>query len=201
MIASVEEAYPTVAGLMTLGSSPRSWIPSFYIQFLRISGTAFGDPVSDEQEIDGNFETMLRRLDEKLKAHLTVSVDFTSGTTTEVRKFGYPLSALQQLVRNAIMHRSYEGTHAPVRVYWFDDHIEISNPGGPFGAVTVENFGRPGINDYRNPMIASVLKVLGFVQRFGFGIAEARRSLEANGNPPLEFEVHPANVLAIVRAA
>ncbi|QDC36039.1 ATP-binding protein [Sphingobium fuliginis] len=201
MIASVEEVYPTVAGLMTLGSSPRTWIPAFYIQFLRINGTAYGDPVSDEQEIDGNLETMLRRLDEKLKAHLSVSVDFTSGTTTEVRKSAYPLSALQQLVRNAIMHRSYEGTNAPVRVYWFNDRIEISNPGGPFGSVTVENFGRPGINDYRNPLIASVLKMLGFVQRFGFGIAETRRSLEANGNPPVEFEVQPANVLAIVRAA
>lgn len=201
MIASVEEAYPTVAGLMALGSSPRTWIPAFYIQFLRISGTAYGDPVSDEQEIDGNLETMLRRLDEKLKAHLTVSVDFTSGTTTEVRQSAYPLSALQQLVRNAIMHRSYEGTNAPVRVYWFDDRIEISNPGGPFGSVTIENFGQPGINDYRNPLIATVLKTLGFVQRFGFGIAETRRSLEANGNPPVEFDVQPANVLAIVRAA
>jgi ATP-dependent DNA helicase RecG len=99
------------------------------------------------------------------------------------------------------MHRSYEGTHAPVRVYWFNDRIEISNPGGPFGAVTIENFGRPGVNDYRNPVIASVLKVLGFVQRFGFGIAEAKRALEANGNPPVEFDVQPGSVLAIVRAA
>ena len=99
------------------------------------------------------------------------------------------------------MHRSYEGTNAPVRVYWFNDRIEISNPGGPFGSVTIENFGQPGINDYRNPMIASMLKILGFVQRFGFGIAETRRALNENGNPPVEFEVHPANVLAIVRAA
>ncbi|MGL4440228.1 MAG: ATP-binding protein [Bosea sp. (in: a-proteobacteria)] len=200
MIASVEEPSPTVVGLMTLGSSPRTWIPSFYIQFLRINGREIGDPVTDEQEIDGNLDTMLRRLDEKLKAHLSVSVDFTSGTTIELRAFAYPLSALQQLVRNAIMHRSYDGTNAPVRVYWFNDRIEIGNPGGPYGAVTVENFGRPGISDYRNPIIASVLKVLGFVQRFGFGIAEAKRSLAKNGNPPLEFEVQPTNVLAIVRA-
>jgi ATP-dependent DNA helicase RecG len=30
----------------------------------------------------------------------------------------------------AVMHRAYEATHAPVRVYWYDDRIEISNPGG-----------------------------------------------------------------------
>ena len=147
MIASVDNPTPTVVGLLTLGSSPRTWVPSAYIQYLRIRGTAWGDPVVDEAEIDGNLDTMLRRLDEKLKATLAVAVDFTSGTTTELRSTPYPLSALQQLARNAVMHRSYEGTNAPVRIYWFDDRIEISNPGGPYGAVTQENFGKPGVSD------------------------------------------------------
>lgn len=199
MIASVEDPMPTVVGLLTLGKSPRTWVPSAYIQFLRIRGTQWGDPVADEAEIDGNLDTMLRRLDEKLKATLTVAVDFTSGTTTEIRATPYPLSALQQLARNAVMHRTYEGTNAPVRIYWFDDRIEISNPGGPYGSVTQENFGRPGASDYRNPVLAGVLKNMGFVQRFGFGIAEARRAMAANGNPPPEFQVEQTNVLAILR--
>ena len=156
MIASVDDPTPTVVGLLTLGKSPRTWVPSAYIQFLRIRGTQWGDPVADEAEIDGNLDTLLRRLDEKLKATLVVAVDFTSGSTTEVRAMPYPLSALQQLARNAVMHRTYEGTNAPVRIYWFDDRIEISNPGGPYGAVTQENFGRPGASDYRNPILAGV---------------------------------------------
>lgn len=198
MIASVDDPTPTVVGLLTLGKSPRTWVPSAYIQFLRIRGTEWGDPVADEAEIDGNLDTMLRRLDEKLKATLAVSVDFTSGTTTEVRSIPYPLSALQQLARNAVMHRRYEGTNAPVRIYWFDDRIEISNPGGPYGAVTQANFGRPGVSDYRNPVLAGVLKTMGYVQRFGFGIAEARRAMAANGNPPPEFQVEPTHVLAVL---
>jgi ATP-dependent DNA helicase RecG len=199
MIASVDDPTPTVTGILTLGKSPRSWVPCAYIQFLRIRGTQWGDPIADEQEIDGTLDLVLRRLDEKIKANLSVAVDFTSGSTTEIRSSPYPISALQQLTRNAVMHRTYEGTNAPVRVYWFDDRIEISNPGGPYGTVTPENFGRPGVSDYRNPSIASVLKTFGFVQRFGFGIAEARRALESNGNPPLVFEVEPAIVLATVR--
>lgn len=201
MIASVAEPTPTVVGLLTLGKSPRTWVPSAYIQFLRIRGTEWGDPVVDEAELDGSLDTMLRRLDEKLKANLVVSVDFTSGATTEVRATPYPLSALQQLTRNAVMHRTYEGTNAPVRLYWFDDRIEISNPGGPYGAVTAVNFGRPGASDYRNPVLASVLKNMGFVQRFGFGIAEARRAMGKNGNPPPEFLVEPTSVLAVLRLA
>jgi len=201
MIASVDDPTPTVVGLLALGKSPRTWVPSSYIQFLRIRGTQWGDPVADEAEIDGNLDTMLRRLDEKLKATLTVAVDFTSGTTTEVRATPYPLSALQQLARNAVMHRTYEGTNAPVRIYWFDDRIEISNPGGPYGAVTQENFGRPGASDYRNPVLAAVLKNMGFVQRFGFGIAEARRAMQANGNPMPEFQVELTNVLVTLKVA
>jgi ATP-dependent DNA helicase RecG len=201
MIASVDDPTPTVIGVLAIGKTPRTWVPCAYIQFLRIRGTQWGDPVVDEQEIDGTLDLVMRRLDEKIKATLAVSVDFTSGSTTELRSSPYPLSALQQLMRNAVMHRTYEGTNAPVRVYWFDDRIEITNPGGPYGTVTVENFGRPGISDYRNPSLAGVLKTMGFVQRFGFGIAEARRALKENGNPELEFQIEPTVVLATVRRA
>ncbi len=97
------------------------------------------------------------------------------------------------------MHRTYEGTNAPVRVYWFDNRIEIHNPGGPYGAVTAENFGQPGVTDYRNPHIAEAMKVLGFVQRFGVGIATAQAELRKNGNPPAEFQVQPSAILATVR--
>ena len=54
-----------------------------------------------------------------------------------------------------------------------NDRIEILSPGGPFGQVTVENFGQPGIVDYRNPNLAEAMRVLGLVQRFGVGIAIA----------------------------
>jgi ATP-dependent DNA helicase RecG len=200
MIASIDDRVPTVVGVLTVGKSPRTWVSCAYVQFLRIRGMSLGDPVADEQELDGTFDLVLRRLDEKMRATLTVSVDFTS-ETTEIRSTPYPLTALQQLTRNAVMHRTYEGTNAPVRVYWFDDRIEITNPGGPYGVVTIENFGRPGISDYRNPAVAGVLKTLGYVQRFGFGIAAARRALQANGNPDLEFQVEPTIVLAVIRKA
>lgn len=111
----------------------------------------------------------------------------------------YPAAAIEQIAYNAVLHRTYEGTNTPVRVYWFNDRIEITSPGGPYGSVTCENFGNPGITDYRNPNLASVLKTLGFVQSFGRGIATARKVMEQNGNPPPEFQVDPHNVLCILR--
>jgi ATP-dependent DNA helicase RecG len=198
MIASVDDPIPTVLGLLCIGTSPRTWISGSYIQFLRIRGTKLSDPVSDELEISGTISDILRRLDEKLSAHLTIGVDFTS-QDKEVRSSPYPLVAIQQLARNAVMHRTYEGTNAPVRVYWFDDRIEISNPGGPYGSITVQNFGQPGRADYRNPQLASAFKVLGYAQRFGAGILIAREALEKNGNPPLEFQIEQNFIAAIIR--
>jgi ATP-dependent DNA helicase RecG len=106
-----------------------------------------------------------------------------------VRRYLYPPAALQQLSRNAVMHRAYKSTNAPVRAYWFDDRIEIISPGGPFGEVTIANFGQPGIADYRNPHLAEAMRVLNLVQRFGVGIALAQAALRDNGNPPVRFEV------------
>ena len=94
------------------------------------------------------------------------------------------------------MHRTYEHTNSPIRVYWFTDRVEIHNPGGPFGIVTEADFGKPGLTDYRNPNLAEAIKNLGFAQRFGVGIATARRLLAENGNPPLEFETSPGYLLA-----
>jgi ATP-dependent DNA helicase RecG len=198
MVASVDDPTPTILGVLVLGVSPRDWLPGAYVQFLRIAGTQMTDPIQDEALIDGALGQVLRRIDEKIDSHNRSEVDIKS-SYREVRTAPYPRVALQQLIRNAIMHRTYENTNAPVRVYWFDDRIEITNPGGPFGAVTQENFGRPGITDYRNPNLADAMKVMGFVQRFGIGIQTARAELKRNGNPELEFHVEPTNVLATVR--
>src|SRR5207253_1965216 len=78
MIASVDAPIPTVLGLLVCGISPRTWLPGHYIQFLRIQGTQLSDPIVDEGMIDGTIGMMLRRLDEKLVAHLTTRVNFTS---------------------------------------------------------------------------------------------------------------------------
>jgi ATP-dependent DNA helicase RecG len=194
MVMSDVEPVPTVLGILVVGKSPADWVHGAFAQFLRLAGIDLTAPVSDEEVIHGTVADQIRRLEEKLAAHNQRGVRF-SDVDKEVRYESYPVEALRQLVRNALMHRSYEATHAPVRVYWFDDRIEIHNPGGPFGSVTSENFGQPGITDYRNPNLAEALRALGYVQRFGAGIAIARKALGKR----LHFEVQPGVVAAIIK--
>lgn len=188
----------TVLGVLVLANDPRQFVPGAYIQFLRIDGTELIDPIKDQKEISGPLPDLLRMLDETFQAHISVASDLTA-QPVEIRQPDYPIVALQQLARNAVMHRTYEGTNAPTRIYWFSDRVEIHNPGGPFGQVNRQNFGQPGITDYRNPHIAEAMKNLGYVQKFGAGISLARAQLQKNGNPPPEFVVEDTFMLVTIR--
>ena len=198
MIVAPDDTTPTILGLLSLGKSPQDFLPGAYVQFLRIDGEELADPVTDEEAIGGSLIDMLRVAEEKLKAHNTSAVDITSQPTHSISP-AYPMPAIQQILYNAVLHRNYEGTNTPVRIYWFNDRIEFHSPGGPFGSVTEENFGQPGVTDYRNPNIGDIMKTFGYIQAFGRGIAIARRELEKNGNPDLQITVNQHNVVCVLR--
>ncbi len=198
MIVSVDDPTPTVLGMLVLGKNPQDFFPGAYVQFVRYGGADLSSDVLDHSTIAGSLADQLRRLNEKLDSHNRVALDITSALI-ERRDLTYPLAAIRQLTSNAVMHRTYEATNAPVRVHWFNDRIEILSPGGPFGIVTRESFGQPGITDYRNPNLADAMKTLGFVQRFGVGIATARRLLTQAGHPDPEFLTGDNYLSATVR--
>jgi ATP-dependent DNA helicase RecG len=53
MIVTSDDPTPTVLGLLVLGINTLNFIPSAYIQFLRIAGIEPGDPIVDEQVVSG----------------------------------------------------------------------------------------------------------------------------------------------------
>jgi ATP-dependent DNA helicase RecG len=191
------EGRPTVLGLLVCGRDPRAWLPGALVQFVRYPGAEVGEWVQDQKEIGGPLAAMLRQIDEVIAANIERAADL-SGPIEQVRA-NYPAIALRELVRNAVIHRTYEGTAAPVMLTWYADRVEITSPGGPYGAVTAQTFGQPGLTDARNPALAAAAKAMGFVQRFGSGIPRARAALQRNGNPPPEFRVEPNFVHVTVR--
>jgi ATP-dependent DNA helicase RecG len=187
---------PTSVAILMLGKTPQDWFPGAEIAWRRIKGATLTDETADERVLSGPIPDQLRVIDEILNANIASSV--VMGAKTHTRKSDYPLSALQQLIRNAVMHRNYEGANSPVRVTMFSDRIEILSSGGPFGAVTPETFGTPGYTDYRNPTLSEALKGYGFVERFGQGLEIVREALQKNGNPAAEFKLEPPDAPAWV---
>lgn len=194
------DAVPNVAGLLLLGGEPTTWVKGAYLQFVRFDGLDLADPVVDRRELVGSIPRVIDQLDDLTRANLRVATQI-AGADREINRPDYPLDALQQLTRNALMHRTYETSNAPVQVYWFADRVEIHNPGGLYGRATRERFGQPGGNDYRNPTVAQGLHALGYVQRFGYGVPLARRACRSNGNPEPEFTIEGGSFGVIVRRA
>jgi len=192
------DGVPNNAAILILGRDPLRILPGAYIQFLRLDGERITDPIRDQKEVSGPLSQQIRRLEEILEANTSVRTSVRGGVREE-RYPDYPIVALQQICRNALVHRTYEGTNAPVRVYWFADRIEVLSPGGLYGSVTPENVLEGRVTDYRNPLVAEAAKVQGFVQRFGLGIPLAVEELKKNGNPPPDFHFEPANVLVTLR--
>ena len=200
MITPTEPVRATVAGCLALVEDATWHLPGAYVQWLLIGGTSLSDPKLDAFEARGHVTRVIQDVDSKLLGQHRTEVDYI-GVARERRFSPYPMAALQELVRNAIMHRRYGGNNAPVHVYWYEDRVEVLSPGGPYGVVSVDNFGQPGLASYRNPTLAEAMKVLGLVQRFGSGIGVARDLCAANGNPPIEFDVTREYVRATVRPA
>jgi ATP-dependent DNA helicase RecG len=200
MIVSPDDPTPTFVGILALGKDPRWFIPSSYIQFLRIAGTKLADPVTDEAMITGRLSRMVEIANDKLFAHNRTAVDVTSSMRHKFTS-DYSIPAIQQMLYNALMHRAYERTNAPVRIYWYDDRVELISPGGPYGNVTAQNFGKPGVTDYRNPNIADVFKVFGFVQGYGRGIEIARQECRKIGKPEPVFVAEQSSVTCILKNA
>ena len=86
----------------------------------------------------------------------------------------------------ACMHRDYQ-SNMPIRLYQYDDRIEILNAGGLYGEARPENF--PTVNDYRNPIVAESMRGLKYVNMFNRGIQRVKNLLQENGNPEPIFTV------------
>jgi len=187
---------PTNAGLLVFGRDPFQFFPGAYIQFVRFDGETLADPVQDEKPITGNLLTQLLQLDNLLPLQIHAARIPARGLQHEEQP-DYPRVAIREFALNAVMHRVYESTNSPVRINWFADRVEILSPGGLYGQVTPENYER--VSDYRNPVIAEAMKVLGYVERFGTGIVRANAALRTNGNPRAQFTFEPTHVLVTIQ--
>jgi ATP-dependent DNA helicase RecG len=175
---------PTNAGLLVFGVNPLFYLPGAYIQYVRFSDTGLSSDVEVEKSFSGPLITVLSELDDFIKYQIVHQKPVAVTSLTEHQLFDYPVVAVRELLMNAILHRDYQ-SNAPIRFYEFSDRIEIQNPGGLFGAARPDNF--PRVNDYRNPAIAEVMKVLGYVNRFNRGIARAEEALRNNLSRPAEY--------------
>ena len=123
----------------------------------------------------------------------------------------YPLIAVREAVANALQHRDYspEGRASAVSINMYPDRLEILNPGGLYGRVTLEDIGKPGVTASRNQFLSAILETTpypgeGFVvENRGSGIRTIKNSLEKAKMFPAEISIsrlHSSNAAVIFRS-
>lgn len=185
---------PTHAGLLAFGKNPRHFMPGAYLQYLKLGGEHLASQVLVSREFGGNLLGLVQSLDALLDGILEAR-PLRVTTLRDETVWDFPRPAVREFLLNALCHRSYE-SNAPVRFHRFPGRIEINNPGGLYGDVSPANFPRQ--TDYRNPIVAEALKVLGYVNRFGRGVLNAQEALRENGNQPAAFTFDPGAVTVSV---
>lgn len=181
-----KEKCPTNAGILLFGLNPEFYLPGAYIQYIKFVGAEMTSDVEFEKKISGALITELRMLDDFIKGNVVKERPVKTASFQEDIIRNYPYWALRELIMNAVMHRNYE-SNAPIYIYEFNNRIEIINPGGLFGEATPQNF--PNASDYRNVVLAEAMKVLGYVNRFNYGVKRAIAELVQNGNREPEFDL------------
>lgn len=186
---------PTFGAIALFGYKPRQFMPGLYTQFVRFKGYDVTDEVDDERQFEGGYIEILPKLEAFLEMSVIRKRPIPVSILREKMVSNYPYWALRELLLNAYMHRDLRG-NGPIRFYEFEDRIEIMNPGGLYGNSRPENF--PKVNDYRNPLIASAFKTLGYVNMFNRGVKEVQTQLKENGNPPAIFNVDNLTVFEVI---
>ncbi len=183
----LKENCPTNAGILMFGTNPLFQIPGAYIQYIKFEGVEMVSNVEYEKNFSGALITELNVLDDFIKNNLIKERPIRGNTFQESIIKNYPYWSIRELLMNAVMHRNYE-SNAPIYIYEFSDRIEIINPGGLYGDVTQQNF--PNASDYRNIVIAESMKLLGYVNRFNYGVKRAIDELVKNKNGEPQFDLN-----------
>ena len=190
----VAEGKPTVAGLMILGDYPQAFFPQMSITAMVVDGTSFGELGAtgerfiDNKRIDGTIPQMFEEAMSFIRRNIRIATVINDQGVREDRP-EYPIKAIREIVLNALIHRDYSihTEDSPIRIVLYKDRLEIENPGGLYGRLTVNDLGK-GPADTRNPYIAGNLEIMISTENRFSGIPTVLQEMEMAGLQPPIFE-------------
>ena len=182
----LEHDCPTNAAIILFGNDPQYFLHGCYVQYVHFAGKDRGSEIVNERQIKGSLCKMLPQLESFVRDAVVTARPVSISMLREKTLLNYPDLALRELLMNACMHRDYQ-SNMPIRLYQYEDRIEILNAGGLYGEARPENF--PTVNDYRNPIVAEAMRGLKYVNMFNRGIQRVKNLLKENGNPEPIFTV------------
>ncbi len=183
-----------IAAIILFGSHPKDFVPSNEFRIGRF--------ISDESEllfqniIDGDIIRMADKIMKVLRSEYLVSyIGYEGMKRTEPLEI--PETALREIIYNSLIHRLYIGTFIQMKVY--NDRISVWNEGTLPEGFSVEMLMQEHSSRQRNPLIANVFFLAGFVETWGRGIRKIRNALQSVGLPEPVFEENCGGVRVTIQ--
>ena len=168
----------TVGGVLLATDDPREWLPNAYIQAVCYAGNRMdGDQQIDAQDITGPLDEQIRQAARFVARNRRVGARKLPARQ-EVPQFSE--RAVFEAVVNAVVHRDYAVTGSHIRLFLFNDRLELYSPGGLCNSMTPADLRTSQFT--RNELLASRLgqcpvgDVMGsgdrqyFIERRGEGV-------------------------------
>ncbi|PKL66721.1 MAG: hypothetical protein CVV28_09995 [Methanobacteriales archaeon HGW-Methanobacteriales-1] len=187
------QTYPTTTAVLFFSQQASYYFPQNEIRIARFDGITLGAPVIDSQEIKGSFYKIIDQVENFFRRNTRTAhkiVDFKRVDIPE-----YPYSAIREAIINAIAHRDYNRTGAPIFFYIYDDRVEIISPGGLVSGVTLKNIGSK--HEARNRNICRIFHETKDMEKLGTGIHKMKDDMQGYGLSEPEFRLYDKSFAVI----
>ncbi|MDW7663057.1 MAG: ATP-binding protein [Bacillota bacterium] len=188
-----QDGLPTLAGLMLLGEYPQEFFPQLSVTAMVVQGKAIGDLGEDGERFVDNkrFEGTITQMLDATLAFVRRNMKIKTIVTEEgarADKPEYPIKAVREIILNALIHRDYSvhTENSPIRLVMYEDRLELENPGGLYGRITIDDLGKAAA-DTRNPYLAGAFEIMIDTENRFSGIPTVMVELEKAGMPSPVF--------------
>jgi ATP-dependent DNA helicase RecG len=171
----------TYAGSLLLCSTSSLVVPGSAVNCCLFQGRTT-TRILDQKVYDTDFLSNYQAAVNYLLAHLNTAYEI--GFERKER-LELPEGALREALLNAMGHRDYRKP-GDLQVHIFQDRVEIVNPGGLVGGLTLETLGTRSIP--RNPLLFGMMHRMNLVEKVGSGLLRIRQMCEAYPCPPPRIE-------------
>jgi ATP-dependent DNA helicase RecG len=172
------EGEVTVAGLLVFGINPQKYLFNASISFAHFAGNTLDDTLIDKQVIEGTLDYQIDTCVAIIKNN-THTPSVIQGNQAVPTQFIYPDKVLREIIVNACLHRNYAISGSRIRVFLFNDRLEIRSPGRLPNTVTVEKM-KAGVSYAVNPILLKFMENLRYIDKLGRGIPMVYQSALKN---------------------
>ncbi|MDL2227000.1 putative DNA binding domain-containing protein [Deltaproteobacteria bacterium OttesenSCG-928-M10] len=123
--------------------------------------------IIDQHDYEGDILALIEEAQKYILKNIHIGMRLDGLYRVDVPEIS--AAALREAVINAFCHRDYSDPEE-VRVAIFKDRVEIRNPGGLFGGLTIAELRTGNISKRRNPLVADLLRRIHMVEGWGRGI-------------------------------